>query len=225
MKKVLFIILIFVSCLTVHAQRDGNGNGHGKEIMKEITDLNTFHILGVDDQTNANVAMLNQIGDNNTIEAIQQNTGVASNQILSFQTQNNNFGRIEQSGEGHQTILIQNGIGNYADLDSEGSDSYNYVLQNGNNNEVKSVVENDNLDTRTAMLIQWGNNNKIDLPVEVKAQGVNVFQLGNGHEADITGSVGNYSPINVTQFGGLGSRGMKIEINSSYFSFPMRGNR
>lgn len=224
MKKVLFIILIFVSCLTVHAQRDGNGNRLGKEIMKEITDLNTFHILGVDDQTNANVAMLNQIGDNNTIEAIQQNTGVASNQILSLQLKNNNFGRIEQSGEGHQTILIQNGIGNYADLDSEGSDTYNFVLQNGNNNEVNAILENDNLNTRTAMLIQWGNNNKIDFPVEVKAQEVNVFQFGNGHEADITGSVGNYSPINVTQFGGSGNRGMKVEITSSYFSFPMMGN-
>lgn len=215
MKRLIFPLFIFIFTFAAHAQWDA------KEVAEKITELNTFHILGADEQVNSNIASLNQIGDENTIETVQQNTGVASNQILSVQLQDGNYGSIEQEGEGHQSVLFQDGLGNIANLQSNGSDTYTFVWQKGDNNEVKSELTNDNLYSRTAMLIQLGNQNKIELPAEVQAQEVKVVQFGNGHEAVVKDNTFD-SPIEVTQTAGFGGEGMQVEINTSYFSFPMR---
>lgn len=215
MKKLIFLLFIFISAIAAHAQWDA------KEVAEKITELSTFQILGADEQVNSNIASLNQIGDKNTIETLQQNTGVASNQILSVQLQDGNYGRIQQTGERHQSVLFQDGLGNIANLKSDGSDTYTFVLQKGDNNDVKSVVSNYNLYSRTAMLIQLGNNNKIELPAEVQFKEVNVFQYGNGHDAVVKDNAIN-STVEITQTAGFGGEGMQVEINTSYFSFPMR---
>jgi hypothetical protein len=145
-------------------------------------------------------------------------------QIL--QNGNRNSGIIEQVGYGLDTYLSQDGSFNEANLMSEGNNILTEVKQEGDGNIIDSYIKNYHLESRTARLLQVGNDNNItlnlreaDVPESIEAQEIKITQHGNEHKATVTGVDFN-SPITINQTAGYGGMGMQIEINTSYFFFP-----
>ncbi len=123
--------------------------------------------------------------------------------------------------------MVQDGSSNEAILWSEGNNILTSVIQQGDGNVISSNIKNHYLQSRTARLLQVGNDNNITLdlreagvPESFEPQEFNITQNGTGHSATVTG-VEFDSPITITQTSGVGGTGMQIEINTSYFSFPM----
>ncbi len=74
---------------------------------------------------------LQQIGNNNQITAIQQLNGNTQFILTANQEGTGNIGYINQSGNGHESSLVQNGNTNVANLWSVGSQTQNFVQQEG----------------------------------------------------------------------------------------------
>jgi len=150
-----------------------------------------------------------------------RNSGLSTEII---QTGNNNNTSIEQTGSGLKTVVVQDGSFNEANVQSEGNNILTSVKQEGERNVINSYIKNYHLESRTARLLQVGDDNNITLdlreagvPESFEPQEFKITQTGNNHEATITGIDFN-SPITIDQTGGTG---MQIEINTSYFTFPM----
>lgn len=194
---------------------------------QEIQDLLNSQEMQVYNPSISNFLMIRQINDGNEVIARQNNPSGLQNKILMNQNGINNKGSINQNGSGLETNLWQYDSSNEATLVSEGENISTSVKQDGAGNIINSYIKNHHLDARTAMLLQEGSNNRIDLdlreagvPASSGSQMFSVTQNGNGHGATITG-VDFDSPITVEQTAGAGGEGMQIEINTSYFSFPM----
>ena len=78
------------------------------------------------------------------------------------------------------------------------------------------------------MLLQVGNQNRIDLSLKGNGFGNNpedqsmiVSQFGNQHE--VTAFIEPFSaPVEIIQYSGIGGEGMKVNISTSAFNFPMK---
>ena len=194
---------------------------------EEIQELIEFHILDCNNQLNTNQAYINQAGDGNDITVIQQNTGIISNIVFSEQVSGGNIGYIEQTGDAHLTVLNQSGQENEANIWSEGSLTYTQVEQFGSGNMVNSYIDNDGLLPKAALLQQNGNNNVIDFALLGNGCLWNSWPKGayikqTGDNLEVTALFDSYqSPVYIEQQSGAGG-GMKINVSTTAFSFPMK---
>ena len=102
------------------------------------------------------------------------------------------------------------------------------VKQNGERNLVNSFIENYGVSLRSAMLLQEGNQNRIDLSLKGDGfsnnrteQTVIINQYGNQNE--VQAFMEPFSaPIEINQYPGFRGEGMKVNISTSTFNFPMK---
>jgi hypothetical protein len=165
---------------------------------------------------------LQQIGNNNQITAIQQLNGNTQFILTANQEGTGNIGYINQSGNGHESSLVQNGNTNVANLWSVGSQTQNFVQQEGIGNQVNSFIENYNSQSRTATSIQIGDGNKLNLQLpdnnsENSLIGIMVLQTGAGNSADLYLDHFEAPYLKVEQTGGAA-----ISITHSAFNFPTK---
>jgi len=95
------------------------------------------------------------------------------------------------------------------------------VKQDGNDNTINSFIENYSLVSRSAYLLQQGNNNRIQLalfgdgiPQSNDAQQVQITQTGNDHSVDAI-LENSFAPITITQTPGVNGEGMQLNISNS----------
>lgn len=175
-----------------------------------------------------NFSSVSQIGNNNSIVAIQQQEGVLSNTLISRQYQSENSGYIKQVGEAHSTLLVQNGTGNEANIWSEGDLTLTQTWQQGNDNTINSYIDNRGILPKAAALVQIGNNNNIELALIGNGfawngwpKAASVTQEGNNLE--VVAKLDAYrSPLLIKQQSGTSGGGMSINISNTDFYFPMK---
>jgi hypothetical protein len=201
--------------------------GNAQSVEEEIQELLTFQVLCENNPVFVNQAVIHQTGDENNMIVLQQNTGIASNQILSIQQEAGNNGYIEQTGDRHHTVLVQNGVSNEANLWSMGRETFTMVSQSGDNNHVNSYIYNPGLTAKSATLVQNGSNNQIDFAFP-ENRGIAAAYLPEiayinqtGNDLGVTAVFDSYSPIYIEQQAGAGG-GMKVVVTNSAFSFPMK---
>ena len=220
MRKLLATTLVFAGSLLAVS---------GQVITEqEIDELLNSRDIQIDNPIIQNLAIIRQIQDENQIISFQEQQGSAANHVLVNQDGFGNSGYIEQTGSGLETQLWQYNSGNKANLWSVGENIRTLVKQDGVGNLINSYIENTGYVLRSATLLQEGNDNRIDLslrgdgfgntPAEQTAV---INQFGNGHMAKA--NIDPYSaPIEIIQTPGVNGEGMKIDISTSTFSFPMK---
>lgn len=159
------------------------------------------------------------------IATINPHSGV-SIQIL--QNGNRNSAIIEQIGTSLNTYLSQDGSFNESNIKSEGNNIHTQIKQKGDGNVINSYIENYGVNLRSATLLQNGNQNMIDLSLKGDGFGNNLVeqklkinQYGNKHELEVVRNPFS-TPIEINQYAGAGGEGMKVEISTSTFNFPMK---
>jgi hypothetical protein len=195
---------------------------------KEVSEQLDEYFLQMDKMNNKNLSFIHQVGSENEISAIQEQEGIITNIVTIKQDGTGNAGYMEQTGSELETHLWQYGLSNEANLWSVGNNINTNVKQDGEWNIINSYIENDGLNTRSAMLLQEGNGNKINLALlgdgfgsSNIAQEVIINQFGNEHE--VKAFVEPFSsPVEINQYPGPGGEGMKIDISTSDFNFPMK---
>ena len=218
MKIVLFVTLAFVVAFSGKAQIFAQD-----EIVKQVW----VDIPGIEDLHYSNLAYIRQTGNQNNMVTFQQNLGTPSNQILTKQLGERNFGTVTQTGNDHEISLLQNGTGNEARLNFDGSLTFAEVRQSGNENSIYSNLNNFSKQIHSVMLGQEGNSNKIELTVLG-----NIFNPENDYTISVqqTGNdlafQGNYEsgmlPVEITQKSGINGGGMSVTVSTSAFYFPMK---
>ena len=188
----------------------------------ETVELISGHVIDFSYLVLNDVLQIQQTGNNNHMTAIQQLSGNSPYILTAIQDGDGNIGYINQSGNGHETLLTQNGSGNIAYLWSLGSNTQNFVQQEGIGNQLNSYIENNDFDSRTANLIQLGDDNKINLqlpdinPVNA-LKGIAILQTGSGNYADLYLDHSSTPYFKVEQTGGA-----EIRIMHSDFNFPTK---
>lgn len=218
MKKLqLFVFGIFIA-LALNAQQIISD--------EEMHDLLNSEVIQVDNPIISNFSLIRQIDRDNTFTAIQNQQGSLQNNILVNQNGTGNSGYIEQAGSGLETKLWQYKSSNEANLWSEGENVKVEVKQDGNDNSINSFIENYFLVSRSAFLLQQGNNNRIELalfgdgiPSVSDAQQVQISQTGNDHSVDAV-LEDSFAPISITQTPGVNGEGMQLNISNS--TFPVK---
>ena len=195
---------------------------------EEMQDLLNNRVIQVDNPIISNFLLIRQIDQANSFTAIQNQQGSLQNNILVNQDGAGNTGYLEQTGSGLETYLWQYQSSNMASLWSEGENVKVEVKQDGSENTINSFIENYYLVSRSAYLVQKGNNNRIDLalfgdevPSVADAQEVQISQTGNNHSVEAI-LENSFAPINITQTAGVNGEGMQVNISNSAFSFPMK---
>ena len=194
----------------------------------EIQDLLNSSKIDIENPLINNFALIRQINEANSFNGMQSQEGSMQNNILVNQSGVKNSSIVNQSGSGLETKLWQYKSGNEANLWSEGKDIIVEVKQDGNNNSINSFIENYFLVSRSAYLLQNGNNNRIELalfgdgiPLEIDAQQVQISQTGNDHSINAV-LENTIVPISITQTPGMNGEGMQVNISNSEFAFPMK---
>lgn len=221
MKKMiaLFSIIIFVGMYPAIGQVISE---------EEVIELLNGHVLHLDNQASSNLSFIRQVGDKNTAVSIQGQEGVVSNLVMMNQDGIENKSYIEQNGSEIKTYLWQYNSANEANLWSLGQNIQTSVKQNGEGNIVNSYIENYGVNLRSATLFQEGNQNRIDLSLKGNGFGNNLVeqtviinQFGNQHE--VQAFMEPFSaPIEINQYPGIGGEGMKVNVSTSTFNFPMK---
>ena len=221
MKKMiaLFSIIIFVGMYPAIGQVISE---------EEVIELLNGHVLNLDNQSSSNLSFIRQVGDKNTAVSIQGQEGVVSNLVMMNQDGIENKSYIEQNGSEIKTYLWQYNSANEANLWSLGQNIQTSVKQNGEGNIVNSYIENYGVNLRSATLFQEGNQNRIDLSLKGNGFGNNLVeqtviinQFGNQHE--VQAFMEPFSaPIEINQYPGIGGEGMKVNVSTSTFNFPMK---
>ena len=195
---------------------------------EEIIELINGQVLQLDNLPNSNLSFIRQIGAENTATSIQEKEGMVANLAIINQDGIRNTGYIEQTGSELKTYLGQYNLNNEANLWSVGGNIRTTVKQDGEGNIINSYIENDRLNLRTAMLLQEGNDNIIDLSLKgdgfgssLAEQAVIINQFGNQHEVKALMNPFS-SPFEINQYPGIGGEGMKVNISTSTFNFPMK---
>ena len=211
--RILFSTFLAALTFSVFAQETG-------EALDWFLNNNTidYNFSGTQD-----VLQINQIGNSNEMIAIQQLSNNQNYILTGNQEGTGNKGFINQTGFNHESILSQKNSegtgGNEANLWSVGSNTQNFVRQEGSENFVNSYVENTTGFIRRAISIQEGNNNRIDLALiereENNLMGVRVTQTGDANSANLVLENFDAPFIKVDQTGGA-----NIEITHSDFYFP-----
>jgi hypothetical protein len=221
MKKLVVLIILLIS--------GGLFATKGQIITdEEVSELLNGSIIQLDNLSNSNLSFIRQVGDENRAISIQEQDGINSNVVLKNQDGIGNAGYIKQTGSGLETLLWQFNSFNEANLWSVGNNINTHVKQDGEWNIINSYIENDGLNPRSAMLLQEGNRNKINLALlgdgfgsSNIAQEVIINQFGNEHEVKALMEPFS-SPVEINQYPGPGGEGMKVDISTSTFSFPMK---
>ena len=220
MKRFQITILFFLTTLFLQAQ----------EVItsEELQDLLNSSELPVENPFITNSSLVRQIDQANSFTAIQNQQGSLQNNILVNQNGTSNSGYINQTGAGLETKLWQYKASNEANLWSEGENINVEVKQDGIGNSINSFIENYFLVSRSAYLLQQGNNNRIELalfgdavPSVNNAQQVEISQTGNDNSVDAM-LENTFAPISITQTPGVNGEGMQINISNSVFAFPMK---
>jgi hypothetical protein len=217
MTRFSLLLLILFSAITLSAQISSE---------EEIANLTGANIPEMESRQNINQVIIQQIGDNNKIISLQQNSGIYGTQILFSQQGSGNSGYVLQSGDNHKTTMRQTGQNNVASLWQEGSFTDVEARQTGDDNTINSYIKNTGLFEKTAFLMQNGKNNCIDLAIfgneiPTTSQSVKITQEGDGFGAKAFMESYNF-PIEITQKAGPGGGDMKVDVSTSYFSFPMK---
>ena len=201
----------------------------GQDISEaEVVELINGNILQLGNQTNSNLSFIRQVGDENRSISIQEQEGVVPNLLMMNQEGIRNSSYIEQTGLEIQTYLWQYNLANEANVWSAGKNIMTSVKQNGERNLVNSFIENYGVSLRSAMLLQEGNQNRIDLSLKGDGfsnnrteQTVIINQYGNQNE--VQAFMEPFSaPIEINQYPGFRGEGMKVNISTSTFNFPMK---
>ncbi len=221
MKKfiVLISLIIFAGMLPIIGQVISD---------EEVVELLNGHVLQLDTPPNNNLSFVRQVGDKNTATSIQGQEGVLSNLVMINQDGIGNSSYIEQTGSELKTYLWQYNTDNEANLWLRGKNILTSVKQQGEGNIINSYIENEGGNQRSATLLQRGNQNRIDLsligkefennPIEQTAI---INQYGNQHE--VKAFIEPFTaPLEINQYSGIGGEGMKVEISTSTFNFPMK---
>nr|WP_319266928.1 hypothetical protein [uncultured Draconibacterium sp.] len=220
MKRFQITILFFLTTLFLQAQQVISS--------EELQDLLNSSELPVENPFITNSSLVRQIDQANSFTAIQNQQGSLQNNILVNQNGISNSGYINQTGAGLETKLWQYKASNEANLWSEGENINVEVKQDGIGNSINSFIENYFLVSRSAYLLQQGNNNRIELalfgdavPSVNNAQQVEISQTGNDNSVDAM-LENTFAPISITQTPGVNGEGMQINISNSVFAFPMK---
>jgi|GEM_PF-3076725 len=240
MKNITLLLLISLFSLALPAQEENTGPEYEfYNIGSTFTFMNSSFLQEVQTVIMNNgmeaindKLLIKQIGEANNME-VTQNLDFSSTYInASLQLGTGNSGYINQTGNNHQSILVQNNknvlcssdaqLGNKANLWSEGANTQNMVLQVGNSNVVDQFVENYYATTRSVASVQIGNNNKIELAVLEREEqnnllGVLVTQTGNANSAELVLEQSEAPYLKIDQMGGA-----DIKITQSDFYFPMK---
>jgi hypothetical protein len=218
MKIILFVMLGIVVAFSGKAQIFEQN-----KIVNQVW----LDIPGIEDLQYLNLAYIKQTGNQNNMVAFQQNLGASANQILTEQFGENNFGTVTQTGYNHEINLFQNGTGNEAQLNFDGSLTFAEVRQSGNENSIHSNLNNFSKQIHSVMLGQEGSSNKIELTVlgsifnPENDYTISVQQTGN----DLAFQ-GNYEsgmlPVEITQKSGINGGGMSVTVSTSAFYFPLK---
>jgi len=169
-----------------------------------------------------NIVQVIQLAKSNSLINFQQNIGSFLNIINSNQIGNNNDSYINEFGTAHLSNTTQYGENNEANLWSEGFSTQNIVVQIGNNNLVNQFIENYYAVTRSAVAVQLGNGNKIELALLERGEpnnlmGAMVTQTGDANSAELVLNQSDASYFKVNQSGGA-----EITVTQSDFYFPMK---
>ncbi|WP_319590238.1 hypothetical protein [uncultured Draconibacterium sp.] len=220
MKRFQITILFLLTTLFLQAQQ--------VITSEELQDLLNSSELPVENPFITNSSLVRQIDQANSFTAIQNQQGNLQNNILVNQNGTSNSGYINQTGAGLETKLWQYKASNEANLWSEGENINVEVKQDGIGNSINSFIENYFLVSRSAYLLQQGNNNRIELalfgdavPSVNNAQQVEISQTGNDNSVDAM-LENTFAPISITQTPGVNGEGMQINISNSVFAFPMK---
>ncbi|MEX2595232.1 MAG: hypothetical protein WD426_20890 [Anditalea sp.] len=179
-------------------------------------------------QESMNSAIIQQVGENQQAITIQEQTGYQPNFFILSQKGYGNSGFIEQAGTGLNSRVIQRGNRNETNLWSIGQNINTFSSQVGDGNVINSYIKDEGITPRSASLIQEGNQNRIDLSLmgngiesHTMDQHVRITQQGNQHE--ISALMEPFSaPFEITQTPGANGEGMKVNVSTSQFNFPMR---
>lgn len=143
--------------------------------------------LGNDYLDADNIAITKQVGDKNTIEITQKNTGNLSQFSAIYQSGNANKFYLIQEGYENDLSALQNGYSNSMDIGIYGySNDFEYT-QDGDLNKIKHRTY---LNNGSGAIRQNGNSNNINLDESGGnyLNGITVKQTG-GMEVRITTSV------------------------------------
>lgn len=195
---------------------------------EEIIELINGHVLQLDNLPNSNLSFIRQVGEENSATSIQEKEGLVANLVMISQEGISNASYIEQTGSELTTYLWQYNIANEANLWSIGKNILTTVKQTGDGNIINSYIENDGINLRSASLLQEGNDNRIDLSLKGDGFGNNpieqtviINQFGNHHE--VIAIMRPFSvPLEIKQTSGTNGEGMKIDVSTSTFNFPMK---
>lgn len=221
MKKVfvLFSLIVFVGMFPAIGQIVSD---------EEVVELLNGHVLQLDNDFNSSLSFIRQIGNENNATSIQKKEGIVSNLTMISQDGIGNAGYIGQIGSELKTYLWQYNLSNEANLWSVGGNIMTSVIQDGEENIINSYIENYGVNLRSATLIQNGNHNRIDLSLNgngfinnLVEQTVTINQYGNQHE--VKAFMEPFSvPVEINQYSGARGEGMKVDISTSTFNFPMK---
>ena len=214
MKKfiVLVLLIVFAGALPIIGQVVSE---------EEVVELLNGHILQLDNQTNKNLSFVRQVGSKNSAVSIQEQGGIVPNLVLVNQDGIANTGYIEHSGSELTTHLWQYNIGNEANLWLVGKNILTSVKQDGERNVVNSYIENDGVNKRSATFLQEGNYNRIDFSLRAShpmEQVAIINQYGNQHQVEAHMEPSS-APVTIDQYG---AEGMKVNVSTSAFNFPMK---
>lgn len=221
---ILRLIILPISLLSVIF----SASGQEAQDMEAAVDINAQAIEMHAQQEFMNSAIIQQVGENQQAITRQEQTGNLPNFFKLSQTGVGNSGFIEQIGTGLNSRLLQRGNRNEANLWSIGQHINTSSSQDGNGNVINSYIKNEGITTRSATIIQEGNQNRIDLSLmgngfeaNTKDQQVRISQQGNQHE--LSALMEPFSaPFEITQTPGVNGEGMKVNVSTSQFNFPMR---
>src|SRR5690554_6001390 len=201
----------------------------GQEINEPDWDeLLNSPVIRVDNPAINNLTSINQFQDNNDVYVHQEQLGSQFNAAVIGQNGIQNRGSVHQEGSDLISQLEQNQSYNDANIISKGENIHVRARQNGNYNKINSYIENDGSSRRSADLLQAGDGNHINLDLRgdgfgssTEEQWVKITQQGNGHEAIAIKNPFSAS-FEIEQMPGAGGAGMKVEVSTSDFYFPMK---
>jgi|SRR5690554_6065620 len=218
-------IIVLLINYPIYAQDDEDLK-EGMEV--DIEEVLNGYVSNVNSLLYSNLLFMKQYGNDNHLISVQEQTGFLQNKQIVLQDGTKNYTSSKQSGTQINTLIEQYNSNNKADIISKGENIHVRARQNGNYNKINSYIENDGSSKRSADLLQAGDGNHINLDLRgdgfgssTEEQWVKITQQGNGHEAIAIKNPFSAS-FEIEQMPGAGGAGMKVEVSTSDFYFPMK---
>jgi len=179
MKKFSYIFLLAAFCFLQTTSMKA------QQVDQSDVGIQPSDLLINDLQGVGGSAFIKQIGDDNELELIQeQSDDAAINLTRVLQTGDFNIAVMQQTGADNQSILIQDGQDNFYQLVLEGNNNNTSVLQLGDNNSIiQKLINTNNVNVE---LVQEGNNNEIIHILEgIQTRNYQVIQRGDNLRVEI----------------------------------------